>query len=297
MLESLSEFEWIGFHRLIRRIAFTGIISNAEPLTIGAGKAALFEPAEFITAKAREASGREYPYIPGSSIKGALRSYTVKLMRSQGVSVCDGVPRATCLRGREFEHIERRGRGFEEVLRAIKEGSIRLCLNCLIFGSPGFSSHTRIYDSYPVDGTWRIGYRYMVSLDRKTAGVRAGPFVVEFIEPGAKFRFAIDFLNLPNYAVGVVAQALLDMDMGLLKLGSFKTRGFGRMKIEELHVEVHDYTATAPTNGTLPGLDPIDVGIQISADWRKTLTSFTSAWSSAIDKLRKISGEGWRWVK
>lgn len=289
-----KSFEWFGLHKLIRRVVFEGVLECVEPLRVGAGRgAAAFEPVDLVVVKVRDASGREYPYIPGSSLKGAIRSYCIKLMRSAGLRVCDGLPGATCLRGKEFEEYERTGMDYSRVLKAIADKEIPICLSCLIFGAPGLASHARFYDAYPE--SYRLGYRTMVAIERRTGAARRGAlFSVEYVEPGSRFRFRIEFINLPNYAVGVVAEALRDMDLGLLKLGGLKTRGFGWVKIVDLRVGCWDFVQGKSVE-RIPPLDPMDSEVEIASSWAETLDRFCSAWRAAIPKLRRVSDEGWRW--
>ncbi|MEM4924868.1 MAG: CRISPR-associated RAMP protein Csx7 [Ignisphaera sp.] len=297
MNQTGKNFDWFGFHKLLRRVIFRGTLANLEPLRIGTGKAeAAFEPVDAVVVKARDASGRIYPYIPGSSLKGAFRSYVVKLLRSQDIeNVCDGVPKACCLGGEEFKDLEKKGVQHSYIVDAIASGEISICLACFIFGSPGISSHTKFYDAYPQEGTWRLGYRTMVAIDRRTGASHPGAlYSVEYIEPGARFNFVIEFLNLPNYAIGVVAEALLDLDMGLLKIGGMKSRGFGRLKIEKLDIDVHDYRGEV--KGIVYGLDPIDYDVVIDTNnWRNTLINFVNVWKNASTCLREISKKRWVW--
>jgi len=291
-----KSFEWFGLHKLIRRVVFEATLECVEPLRVGAGRgAAAFEPVDLVVVKVRDANGHEYPYIPGSSLKGAIRSHCVKLMRSAGLRVCDGLPGATCLRGNEFDELERAGLSHEDIIRAIASRSIDagICLGCLIFGAPGLASHTRFYDAYPEN--YRLGYRTMVAIERRTGAARRGAlFSVEYVEPGSRFSFRIEFLNLPNYAIGVVAEALRDMDLGLLKLGGLKTRGFGWVKIVDLRVTCWDFVQGRSVE-RIPPLDPIDSWVEIASSWTQTLGRFCSAWRTAIPKLRRVSDEGWRW--
>lgn len=297
MSQASSNFEWFGFHKLLRRVVFKGVLVNVEPLRIGAGKvAAAFEPVDAVVVKIKEASGKEYPYIPGPSLKGAFRSYVVKLMRSADLNVCDGVPKSSCLRGDEFKDLETKAITPRIVIDTIASGVIKICLACLIFGSPGISSHARFYDAYPNDGTWRLGYRTMITIDRKTGTALPGAlYSVEYVEPGAEFNFRIEFINLPNYAIGAIAEALLDLDVGLLKIGGMKSRGFGGMSIKSLEIQAYDYISKTRLENVIPKLDPIDLNVSIDADWRKTLLNFVNVWRSSINNLKKISNAGWDW--
>jgi len=292
----IQHFKWFGFHTLVRRVFFDVTIINVEPLRVGAGRgASVFEPTDLVVVKMRTADGREAPYIPGSSLKGVFRSYVVKLMRSAGLSVCGGVPGDTCLKGDEFYQYDRARASYETIIDSIANGSIKTCLACMIFGSPSLASHARFYDAYVV-GDYRLGYRTMIAIDRRTGVARRGAlFSVEFVEPGAKFNLRIEFVNTPNYAIGVVAEALMDMHNGLLKIGGFKTRGFGWVRIESLKVYGYDYASGGEFKDKIPGLDPIDSDVEIKSSWIETLKNFANVWRSKIPVLKRISENGWKW--
>ena len=296
---SVENFEWFGLHKLKRIIVVEGVVTNVEPLRVGSGREVMpHGPSDLPVVKVRKAGGEEVPLIPGSSWKGAFRAYSVKLMRSVGLNVCDGIPKASCLRGNEFYEYEKAGISYSDYVRLIAEGTIRICLACLIFGSPGIASHVRFYDSYPI-GSYALGYRTMVAIDRRTgAARRRALFTVEYVEPGAEFDFSMELMNMPNYAVGVLAETLLDMDMGLLKMGGLKTRGFGWVRIESLNIRVVDYAegGAKVISGSVPPLDPIDVEVKLSRDWKETLRNFANAWRSSVNALRRISEANWRWT-
>lgn len=298
MSVAAKAFEWFGLHKLVRRVVFEGTITNIEPLRVGAGRAAAtFEPVDLVVVKITTADGKSIPYIPGSSLKGVFRSYVVKLMRSAELAVCGGVPGDTCLKGDEFEELEKHRASYESLVENIANALPKpICLACLMFGSPGLASHIRFYDSYPTDG-YRLGYRTMVAIDRRTGTAKPRAlFSVEYVEPGAKFSFRVEFVNLPNYAIGVVAESLLDMHMGLLKIGGLKTRGFGWVKIENLKVYGYDYRGGAELKDSIPALDPLDVDVKVvESSWLETLKNFANAWRGALQKLRKVSESGWRW--
>jgi len=300
MSSSFKQFEWIGLYRLLRRVEVLGTVINVEPLHIGAGKVSeAFGPTDQVVVKIRRADGLEVPLIPGSSWKGAIRAYATKLMRSIGLNVCSGLTGDSCLSGnkfRELEKLEKQGARYEDVIRAIVSGEIRICLACLIFGSPGFASHARFFDSYIAEG-YRLGYRTMIAIDRRTGAAHRGAlFTTEYIEPGAKTNIRIEFINLPNYAIGVIAETLLDMDMGLLKIGGLKTRGFGWIKIEDMKISAYDYTLAKKIEDEIPPLDPYDSPVKLATDWRRTLENFVDVWRSSVDKLKKVSDAGWRWL-
>ena len=54
------------------------------------------------------------------------------------------------------------------------------------------------------------------------------------MEPGTAFSFELRALNLPNYALGLIAKALRMIHEGWARVGGFKSRGFGRVHFEDL---------------------------------------------------------------
>jgi CRISPR-associated RAMP protein (TIGR02581 family) len=292
-------FEWIGHHIVKRVVVVHGVVENTEPLRIGSGKGiALDSPTDLEVLKVYNVkSDRFIPVVPGSSWKGVFRSSAVAVSRSLGlVNVCDGVPKAIHLHVEE-EHINEWKRlSIDEKIRRVIDGEIGLCLLCLIFGSIALHSHVTFYDSVPV-GEYRLGYRTGIAIDRRTGAARRGAlYTVEYVEPGARFSFRFEAINLPNYAVGLLAQVIMDIDSGFVKVGGLKSRGFGAVKFLDLKVGVHDRKSGGYVEkGVIEALDPIDRPVEIVGDWRKDLEAFRNAFLSALPMLKKVSESGWRW--
>ena len=71
--------------RLERLTVITGVLVNKAPLRIGTGRSELGGPTELPVEKLPDGT----PYIPGSSLKGALRSLAEKLARGSNRKVCN----------------------------------------------------------------------------------------------------------------------------------------------------------------------------------------------------------------
>ena len=71
--------------RLERLTVITGVLVNEAPLRIGTGRGELGGPTELPVEKLPDGT----PYIPGSSLKGALRSLAEKLARGSNRKVCN----------------------------------------------------------------------------------------------------------------------------------------------------------------------------------------------------------------
>jgi CRISPR-associated RAMP protein (TIGR02581 family) len=290
---SVPAFEWIGHHILLRRVVFEGVVENVEPLRVGSGRGlALEAPTDLEVLKVRDPrSGQSVPVIPGSSWKGVFRSTAVAVLRTLGINVCDGVPRLSC----EVEAKELKGLSVQEKLKYFIEGlpgtGRGLCLLCLVFGTASFTSHVAFHDSVPISSDFKLGYRTGVAIDRRTGGVRRGAlYTVEYVEPGARFSFKLEAKNLPNYALGLLAQVIMDIDAGMVKVGGFKSRGFGGVRFNELKIRV-----LKPGDRVLEALDPIDSPVELTGDWRRDLEALREAFMNSLDRIRKVSESGWRW--
>ena len=302
---SWQDFEWFGHHKLLRIVKFEGKVVNDEPLRVGAGRAAaIFEPVDLVVVKIYDPVRKTYvPYIPGSSWKGVFRAHAVRVSRAQGVAVCDGVPGASCLEGNEFYEYERAGIDFRGKVELIMKGEVRTCLLCLMFGAPSIYSHVMFKDSLPTNA-FTLGYRTMTAIDRRTGTVRRGAlFTVEYVEPGCTFGFSMEAINLPNYAIGLLMKVVKDINLGVVRVGGLKTRGFGRVHFENVKLStyplVKDYGIV---DGVLKALDPIDTDVEWGSkeviEGREAwgvIESFIKSWDNALPKLRKISESGWRW--
>jgi len=300
----VREFSWFGHHIHLRTIVIEGEVVNTEPLRIGSGREiAKFSPVDMPILRV---SGM--PVIPGSTWKGVFRAACYRLGLSAGLeNLCQGVPAVQCMRGREFESIERRSLGDEiaEKIKAIAEGRIKVCLLCLIFGSSGFSSHVYFDDSLPI-GEYSIGYRRCVAIDRRTGAAHPGAlYTVEYVEPGARFNFRMVIENLPNYALGLLANVFTEIQSGLVKIGGHKSRGFGTIKFSRLKVVVTPYgSGSGVVDGKLVALDPIDVDVEWPSEsnvvdgdnvW-KLFGSLMGVWEKTLQSIISISKNGWNWT-
>ncbi|MEM4677389.1 MAG: CRISPR-associated RAMP protein Csx7 [Candidatus Korarchaeota archaeon] len=244
----MNKWEWLSHSILLRETIFDGYIVNVEPLRIGSGKEPpLGAPADLAVLRIRH-NGTNVPYIPGSSLKGIFRSYATLLAKHEGLEVCTGLSKETC---GETKYVNDRKLGDlinELMMRsstdAMKVFYEKACLMCKIFGSPLYMSKVLFSDAYPIDESGQIidaktNVRTGIAIDRRT-GAAGALYKVEFVEPGARFKLSIRCRNLPNYAIGILSLVLKRINEGLIKIGGFKSRGFGTVKIEGLRFKNRD---------------------------------------------------------
>jgi len=240
---------WISHRFDIRNVVVKGKLVLKEPLRVGAGKRTALYSLSDLPVLRLYIGGEEIPVIPGSSWKGVFRSRVETILKTLGANVCGGVPGTTCfekgtpnlLRAIDKLLREPSEESREKVLREIWE---RTCLSCKMFGGQSYLSHVLFDDSYPAKSDegkylYSINVKTGIAIDRRSGAVkRRALYTVEFIEPGSVFDFRISMKNLPNYAIGLIAWTLIDLWEGNVRIGGFKSRGFGMVEFSDISCQV-----------------------------------------------------------
>ncbi len=248
----MSQPYWTSWRYMLREAYFEGYISNVSPLRVGAGREGGLGTIDLSVLRI-DYSGLKIPYIPGSSLKGVFRSYSESLALLKGFRVCSGLSKSTCMDQFQKDMGVTLSKYIERLLKnnmstkAVEEFWKRACLMCKVFGSPSYSGRVSFSDAYPLDEKnsllpFKLGVRKGTAIDRRTGSVQSRAlYDVEYVEPGARFRFTLRCINLPNYVLGMLSKVLEDMNAGRVKIGGFKTRGFGMVKILDPKFRCRDY--------------------------------------------------------
>jgi len=236
---------WTSTKTTRRETVITGEIRNLSPLRIGAGREPPLSSIADLAVIRINIGDRQTPYIPGSSLKGVFRTQAQILANKKGVTTCTGLSKETCIDKREYQDPEtqRNVKLGEYIERVVRQGESEkameaffktACILCKIFGSPSYASKIAFSDAYPTTEP-TLDYRTGIAISRVT-GTVAGKalYQVEYINPGAKFTFKIHTRNLPNYALGLLASIIKSIKEGEIRIGGFKTRGFGEVTIENI---------------------------------------------------------------
>ena len=299
----MSSLPW-STHSVIRREAvFEGYLVAESPLRIGVGREPPLGSAVDLAVLRIKLDGKLVPYIPGSSLKGVFRSTAVQLANQKGLTVCSGLSKQTCM-DHNFDRILTL---LEKIQEEMKNGNVanairlfheRACLLCKVFGAPSFTGHVEFADAYPINDKGEVldvstGVRTGIAINRRTGAVyHRALYQVEYVEPGARFKLSIRATNLPNYALGLLARVLKMLNEGWLRIGGFKTRGFGEVRVESPSLAVRGATVKG---AKLLALDELDVEVdleglaEVSDGWLKAsgnrvwdvLTKLEQVWESA----------------
>jgi len=300
---------WTSSSIFLREALIQGYITNVEPLRIGAGREASLESLVDLAVLRINYKGRTIPVIPGSSLKGTFRSTATAILRSLQLKACSGLSKETCMDAEipNYPYQRNLGEVIESLLRMDKASEAmdlfykHACLLCKIFGAPSYSSKIMFSDAYPLseDGEvlpFSFNTRTGIAIDRRSGAVLRGAlYTVEFIEPGAKFKFLITSRNLPNYALGLVATIIRMINSGEVKIGGFKTRGFGAVRIDKLSFKVKDYPRAE--EATLKQLDDRDRRVELTG-----LVRMEDGWLVAEDEnawiiLKKLEDTWYAYAK
>jgi CRISPR-associated protein Csm3 len=209
-----------------------GVLVAQTPIHIGAGEEG-FDPIQADNAVIRDSSGD--PYIPGTSLKGVLRSYMETLLKSSGKDILDKncnpcfVVNNPCLSGKEdikmIKEMKEKYKKNDKIENAdllIAEGIYdRLCPVCKIFGSGHFASKLTVNDCRLKGAKAYIEKRDGIGIDRDTGTAAYGAkYDYEQVAAGTQFEFYMTVDNLePEY------EDLLRLIVKVLENGDLRVGG------------------------------------------------------------------------
>jgi len=214
--------------RLISRYILECVIETEEPLHIGAGKGEFVSAVDNPVVKV-ETNDDVKPIIPGSSIRGVLRSHFTRIVNSLPEETLEkwGIKKSEKLEEiREFPSKDEKD----------KEGMMyKLGTLDKFFGIPGLASPLKITDAEA--GNVKLSTRTHVKIDISTDRVEKGKlFTVEFVEGTFNFKIIFDeldgehFEDVNDFFKNVFLKA---MSNGIeLHLGGMKSRGYGLCQLK-----------------------------------------------------------------
>ena len=231
------------------RYIFTGTLICKTGLHVGSGKGAAHTDATVMT----DSDGR--PFIPGSSLKGAMRSAVERigqvLNHTGKFTSCllfENNAQVQCVTCNEdlrntYESMREQGRSEQELWDYLQR---HLCDTCKVFGSPYYASKVRITDAHWVNGHPPV-VRDGVGIDRDTETAAENiKFDFEVIPPGGQFKFEMIVEDPDEKDLGLVCLALREMELEGIRLGGIKSRGLGKVQLKlDEHVIKVDFTDPA----------------------------------------------------
>jgi len=233
--------------RLVNETRFTLTITTTGPLLVRSGRATLIGPD--MTPVLTYRNGDWQVYLPGSSLKGVVRSHIEKVSRTLRYDpfvVCNpfqtevSVPDASC--GKKLDErkkkLKKQNREKEFTTEVAYKES---CPICRLFGSTEFTGRVSINDAYLLkDGRPRpTEQRDGVGIDRLSSGASRGAlFNLEAVSSGVEFQTDIYLRNFETWQLGMLLLVIQDMEDGLIRIGSGTSRGLGSVegKVSEVTI-------------------------------------------------------------
>jgi len=205
--------------RIIGKIILTGKIKNTSPLLIGNGKGGEMADIEVILLESK-------PYIPSSSLAGALRSKWDK---------------------------EKAGVTFtltEEAFWGTKNTSSK----------KSYQSHYILSDLISIDSS-KIVIRDGVSIDIKTGvSIKGAKYDYQIVEPGATFEFQLEATlrhGLKDDEVeNIVRWIAITLNDDNFRIGALTSTGFGKFILEDC--KAYKFTFPEKANDWLDYLKGVD---------------------------------------
>lgn len=210
------------FDKLICRYIIKGTLTNITQLHIGKGGSETEFSVDnpIITVRIKN---DEIPYIPGSSLKGILRSEVEKFLKGQGEKICVPYdPKSKC-----------------------NNGEIRdICLACQIFGCQQIGSHFIASDAIlKMDHHPGVKIKPGIAINRITGSTQKGAFFqIETLQPGGLFDFEFEIFNIDlktndknEKKARAIKFLLKELRDGWIQVGGKKSTGFGRIQFNRIN--------------------------------------------------------------
>ncbi len=171
------------------------------------------------------AGGRSI-YLPGSSLKGAIRAHAERIVRTVGK---DSNPNhanilwANDPLNDDYKYLENQSSSDIYKLSSFTDK---------MFGNTSIASRVRIEDAYPIDKTQlKVEERNGVAIDRVFGSVAVGPFNYQVCTAG-EFQTKIHLKNFTLPQLGLIGLVLRDLNDGWFALGFAKSRGLGTVTVQ-----------------------------------------------------------------
>lgn len=248
------------FDKFVSRYVIEGKLVAVTALHIGAAEN-VFKPGGCKNPFSRNAEG--LPLIPGSSLKGAMRSFLEQYLSSESGknvipkeihyqrTICNehepcADPKRDNKRDKELkELLKSKDKDAQKKLseylfgeKGKKEG--KLCIICRLFGSHYSAAKFSVRDAGVIEETFQREFeiRSGVAIDRNL-GISADgkKFETEVVPEGTAFSFRAVLENGDEVEWEIIKQLLRAMEFALIPIGGMKSRGLGEIRLENVRYQ------------------------------------------------------------
>jgi CRISPR/Cas system CSM-associated protein Csm3 (group 7 of RAMP superfamily) len=167
-------------------------------------------------------------YLPGSSLKGAIRAHAERIVRTVGKDKkpenADKLWANDPLDLKSTEYLK----NYDNPADIYYQSSF----TDRLFGNTFIASRLRIEDAYPTaERPAKLEERNGVAIDRVFGSVAVGPFNYQVCTDG-EFRTKIHLKNFTLAQLALIGLVLRDLNEGWFGLGFAKSRGLGTVEVQ-----------------------------------------------------------------
>lgn len=180
------------------------------------------------------------PILPGSSLKGKLRSTCEALSHALGLSACMLNSNASGINcTSDVQHYHSIHKEYQETLKQGVEARLQwiednTCDVCKLFGSPVKAGRLWVRDGKMVEWASMVQVRDSVVIDRDSQTAVDGlKYDYEVVPPSSRFELCIELENPTCHDMALLGVALFEWHAGS-SLGGFTSRGLGRFRLEDI---------------------------------------------------------------
>ncbi|MEC4818777.1 MAG: RAMP superfamily CRISPR-associated protein [Scytonema sp. PMC 1069.18] len=171
-------------------------------------------------------SGGRSIYLPGSSLKGAIRAHAERIVRTVGKSKRPSNPSEVWANdplNDDYQYLNNQSAPNIYRLSSFTDQ---------MFGNTSIASRVRIEDAYPNKSIpLKVEERNGVAIDRVFGSVAVGPFNYQVCTEG-EFNTKIHLKNFSIAQLGLIGLVLRDLNDGWFGLGFAKSRGMGLVEVK-----------------------------------------------------------------
>ena len=247
--------DWSGDKEEIKK-RMPNVIPISRASTIDIQRAVL-------NTNAYEAVSKLPFFLPASSLRGVCRSHLERALRSfddpNSPRNCDpfesneNSPQLSCSDALNARKLQWDKLSKEKKREIPNHPYTFSCPACRLFGTTQQSSRISFTDGERIEGTGGLAQREHVRIDRRKGSV-GGPPLKFFGLNDASFKFEIKLQNFELPQVILLGVLLADLTAGNITIGSGKSKGYGRVKLEMCSITLTNYAQEEPTYNELRGV-------------------------------------------
>lgn len=220
------------FDKFENKYVLKGVLVALDPIHIGTSAKSSLDPVDVDSSVLKDSRG--FPVIPGSSVKGVVRSWFESVLRGAGINACDVLDdKKYCTRDREYEI-----KKCKDIRKKAELAYECSCEACRLFGGRELAGKLQFKDCYFTGEKPSYEFRDSVCIDRETGAAKnRKKYDFEIISKDSEFSFYLTAENLDEKQKKYFDFIVEGLKSGELSVGGKTSRGLGRFMVKDIEIE------------------------------------------------------------